>query len=266
MKKIFKIVLISLFSLFSFYYTDKIIDFSKKNDPLMIKIEKAKNVYETSPVNGIVTSNTMMVGVSGKKIDIDKSYEKMKKINQYNEELLEYINIKPSITMKDNYDKLIIGSNTLNREISFIFRFDNVSDIAQISYILDLNNTKATFFIEEDVFKNNIFHIKNLINNNISLGIYGNNIRYVKSFNKYSNYCLYKDKEFFDDCISFRINTIKPILINSNLYNYIKYNKKNGFIYEIKITKENIKELNSTLIYLKQKGYKIISLEELLKE
>jgi hypothetical protein len=105
MKRIFKIVLISLFSLFSFYYTDKIIDFSKKSDPLMIKIEKAKSVYETSPVNGIVTSNTMMVGVSGKKIDIDKSYEKMKKINQYNEELLEYINIKPSITMKYNNDK-----------------------------------------------------------------------------------------------------------------------------------------------------------------
>ena len=255
MKRLFRIVLISLFSLFSFYYTDKIIDFSKKSDPLMIKIEKAKSVYETSPVNGIITSDTMIVGVSGKKID-----------NQYNEELLEYINIKPSITMKDNYDKLIIGSNTLNREISFVFRFDNILDIEQISYILDLNNTKATFFIEEDVFKNDIFHIKNIINNNIFLGIYGNNIKYVKSFNKYSNYCLYKDKKFFNDCISFKINTIKPVLINSNLYNYIKYNKKNGYIYEIKITKENIKELNSTLIYLKQKGYKIISLEELLKE
>ncbi len=67
-------------------------------------------------------------------------------------------------------------------------------------------------------------------------------------------------------CKHLKINTIKPTIIERDLYNYIKNSNKKGFIYEIKVTKENIKELNSSLIYLKQKGYKIIGLEELLKE
>ena len=46
----------------------------------------------------------------------------------------------------------------------------------------------------------------------------------------------------------------------------LKESNKDGLIYQIDLTSSNIKELNSAIIYLKQKGYEIISLDDLLKE
>lgn len=277
MKKTFKVIIISLFTLFSFYYTEKIIDLSKEKDPIMMKIKEAKSNDETEPTNAILTENTIEVGKSGKQIDIETSYEKMKKIKEYNEQLLEYINIKPSITKDQNYEKLITGSNTNNNEIAIVFQTDNINYINQIEYIINKNNVKATFFIDGKTIENNISDMKSLFRNNLSIGLYSYNnifnntsVKYVKSLSvnsmNYSNYCLYKNNEFLNACKYFKINTIKPKIITKKLYNYLKNNKEKGKIYQIETTKENIKELNSTLIYLKQKGYKIISLNDLLKE
>ena len=277
MKKVFKVITIILFTLFSFFYTEKIIDFSKNKDPIMIKIKEAKNNYETKPINAILTEKTIEVGKSGKQIDIETSYEKMKRIKEYNEQLLEYINIKPSITKDNNYEKLITGSNTNKKEITIIFQTDNMNYINQIEYILNKNNVKATFFIDGKTIENNISDMKSLFRNNLSIGLYSYNnifnntsVKYVKNLSinsmNYSNYCLYKNDEFLNACKYFKISTIKPKLITTELYNYLKNNKEKGKIYQIETTKENIKELNSTLIYLKQKGYKIISLNDLLKE
>ena len=36
MKRVIKIIVISLFTCFSFYYTDKVIEFSKERDPIMM--------------------------------------------------------------------------------------------------------------------------------------------------------------------------------------------------------------------------------------
>ena len=273
MKKIFKIIIIILFTAFSFYYTDKIIDLSKSKDPIMNEIKNAKKTNETNPVNGIISKNTILIGVSGKQIDIDSSYEKMKKINKYNENLLEYISIKPSISKEKNYDKLITGVNTNNKELGIVFTTDNINYIYQINYIL--GSTKATFFIDGKVIESNLNDLKKHFKNNITIGLYSYNnifdntgINYIKNIFdiNYSNYCLYKNEYFLNVCKHLKVNTIKPTIIERDLYHYIKNSNKNGFIYEIKVTKENIKELNSSLIYLKQKGYKIKSLDDLLKE
>lgn len=277
MKKILKIISISLFTLFSFYYTEKIIDLSKEKDPIMMKIKEAKKEKEIEPVNAIVTENTILVGKSGKKINVETSYEKMKKIKEYNEQLLEYINIKPTITKERNYEKLITGTNTNKKEISIIFQTNDINYIDQIKYVLNKNSVKGTFFIDGKVIENNFEYMKSLFNNNLSIGIYSYNnifnntsVKYVKTLSlnsmNYSNYCLYENEEFLNACKYFKINTIKPEIITKNLYNYLKNNKENGKIYQIKTTKQNIKELNSTLIYLKQKGYKIISLDDLLQQ
>ena len=91
MKKVIQMIIISLFTIFSFYYTDKIIEFSKKQDPIMTKIINSKETKEIEPVNAVISENTILVGESGLKIDINNSYEQMKKINEFNENLLEYI-------------------------------------------------------------------------------------------------------------------------------------------------------------------------------
>ena len=277
MKKVIQMIIISLFTIFSFYYTDKIIEFSKKQDPIMTKIISIKETKEIEPVNAVISKNTILVGESGLKIDIDNSYEQMKKINEFNENLLEYISIKPSITKKDNYDKLIIGSNTKEKNISFVFQMDSLDKLDQISYILESNNIYATFFIDGKVLEDNLIKTKSVFKDKLKLGLFGYNNNYnssslrysqglINNNASYSHYCLYENEEFLKSCVSNRISTIKPILIEKNIYNYLKENNKEGLIYQIDLTSSNIKELNSTIIYLKQKGYKIISLEDLLKE
>ena len=277
MKRIFKIIIISLFTVFSFFYTEKVVNLSKKSDPIMKEIKKNIDSKRIKPVNGIIENNTILIGSSGKEVDINSSYEKMKKLKEYSDNLLEYTNIIPSITKEKNYDKLIIGSITDKRKVSLVFSTNDINVIKQIAYILKINDVYATFYIDTKVVENNISELKNLFVNNIYIGVYSyNNIfnivstKYTKNllsknFN-YSNYCLYKDKKFLKACKYFKINTIKPKKIESNLYKYLKKDNKQGSIYEIKTNDNNIKQLNSSLIYLKQKGYKIISLNDLLKE
>lgn len=277
MKKVIQIIIISLFTIFSFYYTDKIIEFSKKQDPIMTKIIEIKGEKEVEPVNAVLSNKTMLVGQSGLKVDVDTSYEQMKKLDEFNENLLEYISIKPSIIKKDNYEKLIIGSSTKEKKISFVFQLDSLEKIDQISYILTSNNIYATFFIDGKILEDNIIKVKNIFKDKLKLGLYSysdnyNNpsLRYnqglINNNASYSNYCLYKNEEFLNTCINNKINTIKPKLIEKNIYNYLKTNKKEGTIYQITSNETNIKELNSTIIYLKQKGYEIVSLDDLLKE
>lgn len=276
MKKILKIIIISLFSIFSFYYTQKVINLSKQNDPIMKEIQKNKMSKNIKPINGIIEGNSIIIGESGKKIDTESSYEKMKKIKEYDEDLLEYINIKPVITKQKNLDKTVIGASTTKKEIAIVFKTNDISLLNQIVYILDKNKINTTFFIDGKVLENDILKTKELLGNN-RVGIYSYNdifnnvsVKYIKSFItknfNYSNYCLYKDDNFLKSCKYYKINTIKPELIDKELYNYLKNNKKNGFIYEIKVNSNNIKQLNSSLIYLKSKGYSIVTIDELLKE
>ena len=278
MKKLLNIITITIISLFSYYYTDKLIDLSKRNDPIMKEIINNKSNYEVSPINGIIDNDTLSVGVSGKVVNIDKSFEKMKSFNKYSDIFFEYTTISPKIKKKNNYDKYIIGSLSNDNEISFIFKSNNISLIEQIVYILNYNDVSATFFIDGKVIESNLLQMKALFyDKGSALGIFGYNynydrfsVKYVKSllsngFN-YSNYCLYKNNTFIKSCAYYRINTIKPFSINNNLYSYIKNNKKSGSIYQIEVNSNTIKELNTTILYLKQKGYKIVTLDYLLRE
>lgn len=270
-------IIISLFTIFSFYYTDKIIELSKRQDPIMTMIYEVKEEKEIEPVNAILSNDTMLVGRSGLKIDVDTSYEKMKKLDEFNENLLEYVSIKPSIVKDNNFDKLIIGSNTKEKKISFVFKLDDLDKLNKIVYILNSNDVPATFFIDGKVLENDLLRVKNIFKNDLKLGLYsydGNynnsSLRYneglISKNMSYSSYCLYANEEFLRACVDFKINTIKPEVIKGNLYNYLKNNKKEGMIYQIVPSNINIKELNSAIIYLMQKGYSIVSLEDLLKE
>ena len=97
------------------------------------------------------------------------------------------------------------------------------------------------------------------------------NFRYLQGLIKNNirndiKYCLYINEEYLNTCKNYKINTISPVIIEKGLYNYMKTKKENGYIYQVKENDINIKELNSTIIYLKQKGYNILNINELLKE
>ena len=53
MRKIIKYILICLFTCFSFYYTDKIVEFTKQKDPIMIEINRPSFSANINPVRSL---------------------------------------------------------------------------------------------------------------------------------------------------------------------------------------------------------------------
>ena len=150
--------------LFSFFYTDRVMNFINKKDPLMNKIDLLKDKYEVLPVNAVLDSNTIIPGVKGKSVDLDKSYENMKVSGIFREDYLVYNDILPSEMLSNNMDKYIIGGNTSSNRVSLlvITNYDNIDKIK--------NNNITIFLNHKDVSINNIKKI-----NKNSIYTYGNN-------------------------------------------------------------------------------------------
>ena len=139
---------ICLLTVFSFYYTNKLIEFSKSKDPIMIEIMKNKDDYNKLSIDALINNNYITPGSEGLEVDVDKSYTKMKKLGKYNDNLYVYDVVKPTISIKDNYNKFVINGNTTKKEVSLIFKVNDLKNIENINKILFNNNVSATFFID----------------------------------------------------------------------------------------------------------------------
>ena len=90
MKKIFSKIGLFGLVLFSFFYTHKTVTVLKENDDIMIKIKENLNDYNIYSINSVIKGDTIIPGIKGKIVNIDKSYENMKKIGIYNSNYLVY--------------------------------------------------------------------------------------------------------------------------------------------------------------------------------
>ena len=79
----------------------------KEFDDIMVQIKKASEDSRVDAIEGEIRDNTIIPGISGSEIDIDKSYSKMKRYGKYNEKLLEYKSIKPNTNLSVNINKYI---------------------------------------------------------------------------------------------------------------------------------------------------------------
>ena len=145
MKNIIKTISLLSLVCFSFFYTDKVINIINKKDPLMIKIENIKEKYEVKPVNAILNEDTIVPGISGRQIDVLKSYEEMKSSGIFREELLVYKSLYPSSLLSSNKDKYIIKGNNDKNKVSLLLIL-NVKDIEKIT-----NNNLTLFLNHKDI-------------------------------------------------------------------------------------------------------------------
>lgn len=246
-KKIF--ITIILF-IFSYYYTYKCITFLKQNDYLMQEIIDKQELYNKEPINAIITNNTMIPGVNGRKINLDESYNKMKKLNKFNDSLLSYDEIKPTIFIKDNYNKIIISGNKMKNNISIILIINEDELFYSLNKILIINNVYANILSNKKYNINNTNYI-NIVNTNYSSNI---------------DYCLTYELQIKNDCITNKKYTI----LGRNIHNYHFTNTKeiidNGSILVYSFNKSNYQDLNIIIKYLKNNNYNIVSIQELIKE
>ena len=269
MKDKIKVVGILLLTGFSFFYTNKVSDIIKENDPIMKEIKQEKEVMKVDKVDRVIMGDEYITGINGCVIDEKNSYNKMKNEGQYKEDLIV---MKEDEIKKDN-NLYIVGGNKEKRNVSIVLLKDN----EKMSNYFKKNNIFINYFLDGNYIIDNIDSLIKISKNaNIySLGrnntynskyiIYDNNV--IKTnFNNESNYCLLKNKD--DDllklCSSYNMKTIKGDFISDNYLSYTKENLYGGkiFIYE----DINYKDLIININYILSKGYNIISLDELLDE
>lgn len=272
---------ICLLTVFSFYYTNKLIEFSKSKDPIMIEIMKNKDDYNKLSIDALINNNYIIPGSEGLEVDVDKSYTKMKKLGKYNDNLYVYDVVKPTISIKDNYNKFVINGNTTKKEVSLIFKVNDLKNIENINKILFNNNVGATFFIDGNIMEEDISVLKTLDESNNYFGNLGYNKKYSIKTIKYTNalldridddnhnYC-YAEKDDINvlkTCSEVKMYTIKPMVV-SNIFpfTYIKQNLENGKIFSLDTNSYTLKQLDLIIKYVRQKGYDFVTLEEILNE
>lgn len=277
LKKIFETI--GLFSLvcFSFFYTSEISLVIKDNDDIYKQIKNIKEQYNIKPIDAKIEGNTIIPGVSGSVIDVDKSYKKMKKFNEFNDNLLVYKSIKPNISVNNVYDKYIISGNKNKSNVSLIFIVNDNDNINNILAILDENEVKANFFIESNWFEKNNDLITDLSSREHIIGTLNSsddNIRWLNSIikrvsNQNDTYC-YNDTEdnnFLDICNNNKSYTIKPnLIVKNNPLIEVKNNLESGSIISFDVNSTLEKQLPLILDYIDFKGLDMVSIERLIEE
>lgn len=267
MKKKLEVLGVLLFAGFSFYYTEKVSNLIRNNDPLMNEIRNNEGDMIVSKIEPVLLEDEYITGINGCQVDEKESYNKMKTVGHYKEELL----VMKEDEIEEETDKYIIGGNREKRNVSIIL----LKNSEVINNFALKNNTKLNYFLDGEYIKTNapkLIDISKIIN----IYNYGRNNSYsdkyiiydnelIKTnFNNKSDYCLVtkKDINTLKTCTSSNMKTIKTDIIKNDILTYIKTNLTNGKIFLI--DSDNYNEIKLSIKYILSKGYNIVHLDELL--
>ena len=281
MKKVLSYIGIFVLSLFSFYYTDKASEIVKGKDPIMKNIMSNKDNYLIEPVNALISGDEIVSGINGKSVDVDNSYKKMKHYNIYDEDMYVFKEDNPILSFINSYDKYVVGGNKIKNEIALVFKIVDSNYLDKLNHILLDKNIVGTLFVDGVVLEQYTDKILELISNGNQIENLGYDLNYSKDKIGYTNnmiesltrkdarYCYtdYKNDDVLDICGKNNMYTIKPtISVSKYPFITVKNNIKSGDIVSFNMDSETIKELPSIISYLKQKGYKLVSLDNLISE
>lgn len=281
MKKFFQAIGIVSLLCFSFIYTEKTVTVVKEFDDIMVQIKEKNESYKISPIDAIITSDTIIPGISGSEIDIDKSYSKMKRYGKYNEKLLEYKNVLPSISLSKNIDKYVIGGNRNKNMVSLLFLVEANDSVTKILNVLSEKKVKATFFVDGNWVEKNNDTLIQIVNEGHEIGNLGYNYSYtVSSFSWLDNkikkisgqkygYCYNTEdnKQVLSMCSMNSNYTIRPtIFVEDNPTITIKENLVSGSIVALSVNDKVAEELPVILNFIYSKGFNIATLSTHLEE
>ncbi|MBE6151980.1 MAG: hypothetical protein E7165_01540 [Firmicutes bacterium] len=280
MKKFFQIIGITTLACFSFIFTEKTAITLRDNDDLMKVIKEQSISYKIESENALVEDDTIIPGLNGKNVNNNKSYDNMKRFGQFNENMLIYDLLFPEISLKNTYNKYIIGGNPRKNMVTLIFKVTENSDINTILSTVDVN-IPLNFFVDGNWLESNEESLKKLTDFNFVIGNLGYHGDYTKSgyvwintiINRYSkqenNYCYVesKNEDYLKICALQKSYTIMPsIITKDNPLIEIKNNIKSGDIISLEINNQTLKQLPLIISYINSKGFKITSLDEFLSE
>lgn len=263
MKKIIHNIFVVLLICFSFFYTDKVINMINKKDPLMTEIINYKEEYNILPINAYIDGDTIVPGLIGTEIDVEKSYQNMKLGGIFREESLIFKDLYPQSSISSNKNKYIIKGNNNKKEVSIITvlnnNIDKIKPIEDITVFInhkDLTTSNIKLLKEKEIYpygNNGIYNNETLVSDSSLINRLSNN----KSL-----YCLTKEKNIntLNTCNKNNMYTVIPTIIGD--YYNIKKELSNGSI----ILLDNLNNIDIIIKYIKSKGYNIVPLSILLSE
>lgn len=280
-RNITKYLGIIILVLFSFYYTDRAVDIVKRNDPIMKNILAEQEDYLIESVNAEIKGDTIIPGMNGISIDVEESYKRMKKINGYYESMLMFKDVIPDESILEQYDKFVVSGNPYRSDVAFVIKATSITNLERVYKIFLEKETVATFFIDGTVVEDNMDLIYQIASDNFELENFGYNEEYSQEMFSWTNNMLYSltniepqfcysehhNYDILDLCSKYKMYTVKPTFTAfSNPFYTVKQNLKEGSIIALSITEETIKELPALLSYVKQKGYNIVNLQDIISE
>ncbi len=281
MKKFFQ--LLGLFALIcgSFFYTEKTVSVVRDMDEIMIQIKEQEKIDKTDAIDAKVDGDTVIPGMSGKTVDVDLSYQKMKQYGAYTPKLLVYEQVKPTRSIDQYYHKYVVGGNPSKNQATIIFLVEENSNFDKVKKILDQENVKANYFVDGMWLEKNNEEMIRLIEEGNIVG----NLSYQRDYANSSfvwmdtiirrvgdqkqGYCYTetKDKKVIDHCKLQKNFTILPNLITKeHPFSEVKEKLQPGSIISLMINQATEEQLLSIVRYIKSRGYSIVTLEELLRE
>lgn len=279
MKNLVKLLGLFVLIGFSFFYTDKVLNVIREEDKVMIELTSVIDVYKEDAVDAKVVGNTIIPGIKGRIINVDKSYNKMKQLGIFNKNLIIYDEVEPSISISNNKDKFIISGNSNKKMVSILFILDNDKRLDTINKILNSKGVSANYFVDYNYLVNNSTKIKDIKTHEFYS--YGDNGEYRPDNLLFSNnlisrikdndaiYCLSLDMNIdtLKMCSNNNLYTIIPSIIGGNRpYTNVKTNLTSGSIILLELNNETINELSIIIDYIKGKGLSISPLSKLLSE
>lgn len=281
MKKFFQLLGFVTLCIFSFYYTEKTVSMVREYDDIMVKIKEYNKEYKEDYVDAKIDGDTIIPGLSGKEIDINKSYSKMRKYGKYDQKLLVYKNVLPNITIKDNYDKYIISGNKEKKELSIIFKVDSNTNLKELLNILNRYDINVNFFIDGLWLEENGDFLLSLIDDGHFIGNLSYNEDYKDSSFAWINtilkriakqninfcYASKKSKQQIEICSLNDNYTVLPVTIDEdNPFSDAKNKIQNGSIITFKINESLISQLPNIIEYIKTRDLDVVTLSKIIDE
>lgn len=266
MNKIFRYIGILSLLCFSFFLSDKTTRIAKEMDEIMIKINEEKIKYEYKSIDAIIENDNIIPGKCGLKVNINKSYNEMKKIGLYDYHLFQYDYYLPKINLKGNKNKYIISGNHYKNNIYIFIELNELNR----KYIYDTKFENYNFIVNYNFFIDNYNIIEYLIRNNNSILIkdtsYKNYKNILKLYKKLSNkniFCYSSMDNFLDSCSSNGSYTIKRISQQTNIY---LSKLKNGSFINLELSNNFLLKKDNIEKYIIKKGFYLTSIENDLIE
>ena len=253
----------------------------ESNDPIMKEIKDKGSGKEEDAINAKVEGDYLIPGYNGLVIDLEESFTKMKGYGSYNDALLVFEEVEPTISIDDYYDKYISSGNGISTNIALVFAVDDSSYTSNVLNVLKNMGVVGTFFIDGKFTDNNTSFVTDAVVNGNEVEVLSydkaydellfkasiDKIKTLTSTNPKYCYATYDNEEVLNLCSKLSMHTIIPTLrLDNNIYSGAKGNLRSGSIISVKLTESNVFELKVLINYIKQRGFTLVALDTLLNE